>query len=199
MYRLFYDYHTIGDILMIVFNNQKQVTRVDKRVNSVALFCHDELIGINIFNISNTVRLKAKGMIINPAPAFIEVINHILINDGLEALPLEQESNFIVGQVLELIKSENEFFIAKVDISSRVIYALASNDSIIVNRLVVIALPGTILGNGKTAILQQIDNIYCEGHLCLKSELNIPLIEGKDEVYLLDEFAEIGQDFFAKE
>jgi len=198
MYRLFYDYHTIGDVLMIVFNNQKKADRIDKKGNTVAIYSHDELIGVNLFDISNIVRIKAQGMIHNPAPAFIEVINHVLVNDGLSPLPLQTDSGFIVGQILEVIEEENATPIAKIDLGSRVIYVKALKPSLPVNRLVVIALPGTILGNGQTVLLEETSGVFCEGQLCRKSELNIPFEKDNDDIYFLEQFMEIGQDFFCK-
>ena len=74
MYRLFYNYHTLGDVLMIVFNNQKRATHFDKRNDVTLIYSDFELIGINLFNISKIVRIKAQGMIVSPAKEFLEVI-----------------------------------------------------------------------------------------------------------------------------
>ncbi|MFA5421223.1 MAG: hypothetical protein WC344_00305 [Bacilli bacterium] len=200
MYRLFYDYHTIGDILMIVFNNQKQANRTERRNRTVAIYAGDEIIGANLLNISEIVRIKARGMIINPALEFIDVVNHILINDGLDPLPLQEGSGFVAGQIIEYIKSEDgAVTLAKIDIGSRVIYTRSPNDSSPLFSLVVIALPDTILFNGKTAAVEEIKGVYCEGHLCTYQDLNLANDKQRDDVYLIADFIEIGQDFYAKE
>ncbi|MFA7378370.1 MAG: DUF4479 domain-containing protein [Bacilli bacterium] len=200
MYRLFYNYHTIGDVLMILFGSQKKANKHEKRDNITLIFHDDELIGINIFAISEIVRIKAQGMIVNPASEFIDVINHILLNHGLSALAYQNESGFVVGQVIETIEGEEESGrIGKIDIGSRVIYVNLISSQVEVNTLVVIALAGTILGNGQSVEVEEHGDVFFEGKLCLKSDLNL-LNENEDDGYFfIDEFMEIGQDFFAKE
>lgn len=199
MYRLFYDYHAIGDVLMIVFDNKKKTTRIEKKDNCVALYNGEELIGVNILNISQIVRIKASGMILQPALEFIDVIDHILVNAGLESLPKQTSSGFVVAQILESIPDvDGKHSTVKIDLDRRVIYARANFPIIPLNAMVVVALPGTILFDGETVEVAQIDGVFFEGYLCSKKDIDHR--EGKpDELYLLEEFIEIGQDFFAKE
>ncbi|MDD4006168.1 MAG: DUF4479 domain-containing protein [Bacilli bacterium] len=200
MYRLFYNYHTIGDVLMILFDSQKKANKHEKRDNITLIFHDDELIGINIFAISEIVRIKAQGMIVNPASEFIDVINHILLNHGLSALAYQNESGFVVGQVIETIEGEEESGrIGKIDIGSRVIYVNLISSQVEVNTLVVIALAGTILGNGQSVEVEEHGDVFFEGKLCLKSDLNLLNGNEDDGYFFIDEFMEIGQDFFAKE
>ena len=200
MYRLFYNYHTLGDVLMIVFNNQKRATHFDKRNDVTLIYSDFELIGINLFNISKIVRIKAQGMIVSPAKEFLEVINHILKNEGLEPLSEQSESGFVVGQILELIECEDHpFKIAKVDIGSRVIYTNAENEEIAHYSMVVIALADTLLFNGETVVVETHNGMYFEGRICTYKDLNLESPKGDEKTYIIEEFMEIGQDFFAKE
>lgn len=200
MYRLFYNYHTLGDVLMIVFNNQKRATHLDKRNDVTLIYSDFELIGINLFNISKIVRIKAQGMIVSPAKEFLEVINHILKNEGLEPLSEQSESGFVVGQILELIECEDHpFKIAKVDIGSRVIYTKSENEEIALYSMVVIALADTLLFNGETVVVETHDGMYFEGRICTYKDLNLESPKGDEKTYIIEEFMEIGQDFFAKE
>ena len=200
MYRIFYNYHTIGDVLMIVFDSQKKANKHEKRDNLMLIYHDDELIGINLFDISEIVRIKARGMIVNPAQEFIDVINHILLNHDLPPLSYQNESGFVVGQVIEVITGEEDnVTIAKVDIGSRVIYADAGNAKLKVNSFMVIALAGTILANGQRVEVEKHDHTFFEGKLCLKSDLNLLGENEEDGYFFIDEFIEIGQDFFAKE
>jgi tRNA-binding protein len=200
MYRLFYNYHTLGDVLMIVLNNQKRATHLDKRNDVTLIYSDFELIGINLFNISKIVRIKAQGMIVSPAKEFLEVINHILKNEGLEPLSEQSESGFVVGQILELIECEDHpFKIAKVDIGSRVIYTKSENEEIAPYSMVVIALADTLLFNGETVVVETHDGMYFEGRICTYKDLNLESPKGDEKMYIIEEFMEIGQDFFAKE
>ena len=51
MYRIFYNHESVGDVLMIVFNNLVTPNKVVKDDNVTSLYKDDELIGINIFEI----------------------------------------------------------------------------------------------------------------------------------------------------
>ncbi len=62
-YALYYDYETIGDVLMIVINSQATPDRCEKKDNVSILYKNDELVGINIFDISKIIKIKAKGFI----------------------------------------------------------------------------------------------------------------------------------------
>ncbi|HBB05668.1 MAG TPA: hypothetical protein DCZ41_03685, partial [Firmicutes bacterium] len=66
MYRLFYNYPVSKDVLFVLIDPSKKVTKT-KRVEEVeALYNEDELIGYNIFDVSKTVKLNADGIIFLP-------------------------------------------------------------------------------------------------------------------------------------
>ena len=185
---------------MIVFNNQKRANRVEKKDGVALIYSDSELIGINLFNISKIVRIKAQGMIVNPAIEFLDVINHILINFGLHSLPEQPTSGFFVAQILEFIKGEdNDLQVAKIDIGSRAIYAKCDGFEIPQFSLVVIALPETILFNGELVVVEERDGMFFEGKICTYKDLNLEPPTGVDKPYIIEESMEIGQDFFAKE
>jgi hypothetical protein len=48
----FYNQKTIGDVLLILINNKAPMTRYEKHDDVTLIYSGDELIGINIFNIS---------------------------------------------------------------------------------------------------------------------------------------------------
>lgn len=185
---------------MIVFNNQKRATRIEKRDDATLIYNDSELIGINLFNISKIVRIKAQGMIVSPAKEFLEVINHVIKNIGLDPLPAQSSSGFIVGQVLEINKEEGkDYQVAKVDVGSRVIYAKCTGFALKQFSSVVIALPNTILFDGEVVAVEERDGMFFEGKICTHRNLNLESPVGVDEAYIVEEFLEIGQDFFARE
>jgi len=197
MYRLFYDYRAIGDILLIVFDNAKVANRIDKLSDAVVLYRDEDIIGINLFDISRIVRIKASGMIISPAKEFVDVINHVLLNDGLAPLPEVTSSGFVVGQVLETTASnERRKPLAKIDLGNRVIYTEIDADEPAKGSLVVIALAGTIMFDGSTITSSETDGVYSEGKLCSARDLSIIEEEKGDKIFSLDEQYHIGQDFF---
>jgi len=201
MYRLFYNYRTLGDVLMIIFDNESKATRIEKRNSSTVLYNDEKIIGINLFDISKIVRIKADGMILNPATEFIDVINHILLNDGLDPLLYLKDSGFIVGQVIEVIDDGDEsgLVLVKLDIGSRVIYAETQDKNLQPFSLVVVALPDVILFDGSTVKIIERNGIYCEGKICTNRDLNFDRDHDGEDIYLVEDNFNVGQDFFMEE
>ena len=101
-YALYYDYETIGDVLLVVIKPTVIPTKEVKINDVVALYNKDELIGINIFNISKVIKIKAKGLIPLINEDILNVINHILENANLEKLPIQIESGFRVAKIVDI-------------------------------------------------------------------------------------------------
>ena len=100
MYSLFYNKDLIGDVLMIVYNQGKIPNKSIKEENIVKIYSDDELIGINIFNISSIVKIHANGLIPLPANEFVDVINTLLAQHNLDKLEYKKESGFKIGKVI---------------------------------------------------------------------------------------------------
>lgn len=86
MYKIYYNRRAIGDVLIIVFNQEKIADKIVSFDDVTALYNNEKLIGINIFDFSRISRIFHEGEICDPAPEFIELINHILINANLSPL-----------------------------------------------------------------------------------------------------------------
>lgn len=89
MPRLFYNRAAIGDVLLIIYNNDLIPNKINKNGNVVSLYFDSELVGINIFDISKIIKIFHNGEIEDPTSNFIEIINHILINANLKPLEVK--------------------------------------------------------------------------------------------------------------
>ena len=85
MQKIYYSRETLGDILVITFS-EKEATSSDEKDGVVVLKNGDEIVGVNILNFSKIARIFHEGEIIDPAPEFIEFVNHILKNAKVERL-----------------------------------------------------------------------------------------------------------------
>ena len=104
MYTLFYNRKNIGDVLLINFNNDLEVTSFIKKDKITALYHDDKLIGYNIFDISKIVKIQYKGMIILPINPLIDVINSLLINEGFDKLDYSFESGYLIVEIKKINK-----------------------------------------------------------------------------------------------
>ncbi len=177
-YGLYYSYKGIGDVLIVIFKDEP-VTRSETKGRVTIIYHDEEIIGYNIFNVKDIIKIKSEGMIYLPSSTLIDVINTILINAGVRPLDYIDHSGYYTSKVV----GENELTLGDKIIS-------AKTDGLKINDIVVVAMPGAHLPNGE--IVKENDV-----HVCTYKDLGINIEE--DKILLLDDDMEIGKDFFSME
>jgi hypothetical protein len=66
MYRLFYNFKVIGDVLLLVLDPSMAPDHEESHGAITALYAGDQLIGVNFFDFSKIVKLHTEGMIVTP-------------------------------------------------------------------------------------------------------------------------------------
>lgn len=180
-YSLYYSYKNIGDVLLIVINNDEKTTKVENYNNVFLLFNNkDELIGINIFNISKLMKIKGEGQIYLPNKILIDVINNVLLKITGISLEYKNDSGYVIGEVVE-----NTNATIKVSTNEQIYEFINDHYSVSNNDKVVILKPNYYLNNGK--------KIQKNGHLCTEKDLSI---SDNDKLFTCYDKIEIGTDFF---
>ena len=181
-YALYYSYKGIGDVVIVMFEDKK-ATRYVKKGRVTVIYHDDEVIGYNIFDIKEILKIKSEGMIYLPSPALVEVLNTILINEGVEPLKIMENSGYFTAKVQQINGNYARLSLGDKEINASV------KDDIRVNDNVVIAIKGTHLYNGKV--------VEDEALVCTYKQLGISIED--DRILHLDEDVEIGKDFFSSE
>ncbi len=197
-YAIFYNYHTIGDVLLIISDLETKPNRVVKNGDVTSLYLDDKLIGINIFNISNVLKIKSNGLIVLPLKEMIDVINNILINANVETLEYKKESGFKVGKVLtcEEHPDSDHMHVLTVDIGSEVLDIVCGAPNVKEGQKVVVATLGTTMFDGKKIVPSSLRGIKSNGMLCSPRELHLEGAPNVRGILVLDDDAIIGEDFF---
>ena len=197
-YAIFYNYHTIGDVLLIISDLETKPNRVIKNGDVTSLYLDDKLIGINIFNISNVLKIKSNGLIVLPLKEMIDVINNILINANVETLEYKKESGFKVGKVLtcEEHPDSDHMHVLTVDIGSEVLDIVCGDPNVKEGQKVVVATLGTTMFDGKKIVPSSLRGIKSNGMLCSPRELHLEGAPNVRGILVLDDDATIGEDFF---
>ncbi len=197
-YAIFYNYHTIGDVLLIISDLETKPNRVIKNGDVTSLYLDDKLIGINIFNISNVLKIKSNGLIVLPLQKMIDVINNILINANVETLEYKKESGFKVGKVLtcEEHPDSDHMHVLTVDIGSEVLDIVCGAPNVKEGQKVVVATLGTTMFDGKKIVPSSLRGIKSNGMLCSPRELHLEGAPNVRGILVLDDDAIIGEDFF---
>lgn len=197
-YAIFYNYHTIGDVLLIISDLETKPNRVVKNGDVTSLYLDDKLIGINIFNISNVLKIKSNGLIVLPLKKMIDIINNILINANVETLEYKKESGFKVGKVLtcEEHPDSDHMHVLTVDIGSEVLDIVCGAPNVKEGQKVVVATVGTTMFDGKKIVPSSLRGIKSNGMLCSPRELHLEGAPNVRGILVLDDDAIIGEDFF---
>lgn len=197
---MYYNFETVGDVLLIVFDSYQKPDRIVKKDDVTVLYYNDKIIGINIFNISEIMKIKVNGLIPIVNQKMLDVINNILKNHGLDSLDYQKESGFKVAKIVECEEhpDSEHLHILKVDIGDKDLVDIvcgASNAR--VGLICVCATAYTFMPNGEQIIPSKLLGEQSNGMLCSGRELNLPGYENIHGLLELDNNHAIGSDFFA--
>lgn len=194
MYRLFYNYETNGDVLFVVISPEKKANKVVSKDNVTLIYDNDELIGINIFKISDIVKIKHSGAIFSPNKEFLKAINPLIVNAGEKPLPEEEESGYEIMTIRKLEEHPLEEKAKIVTLSSKdkTYQAVSFYPNLEEGMKVVVAKDNTILINGALFQKKLVRNIAADVSICSSDELGIG--EDKKNAFVPD--GNEGDDFF---
>src|SRR5574344_1497545 len=198
-YAIYYNYKTIGDVLLIIFDSNAKPDKIIKKDDVVSLYKNDTLIGINIFNISEIMKIKADGLIPVLNEKMFSVINNILKNHDVPELEYQAESGFKVAKILtcEEHPDSEHLHVLTVDIGEEKPLDIVCGASNAREGLIcVCATPLTFMPNGQQIIPSKLLGIQSNGMLCSGRELNLPGYENVHGLLELDAKYTIGSDFF---
>ena len=196
-YALHYSYKNIGDVIIVIFDNSKMPTRSETKGKVTAIYHEDELIGYNIFDVKEIVKIKNEGMIFLPSEGLISVINSILTNEGFESLEVKENSGYFTAEVADAIELDDSKLFVTAFLGNECANGIIKNAHLNAGDKIVVALTGTYLSTGEVVKNGNMDGTLLNAHICTNKDLGI--LEDEDKVLLLDKDVEIGKDFFSME
>ena len=199
-YALFYNYKTIGDVLLLVFKPLEIPDEVVKKDDVVILKKNSEIIGINIFNISKIMKIKVNGYIPIIEDKVLAVINHILENHDEKPLEKLNDSGFRVAKIVEIEEhpESEHLHICKVDVGHNdYLEIVCGAFNARKDLLCVCAMPFTFMPSGRQIVPGKLLGVESYGMLCSGRELGLEGYENKRGLLELKENYKVGTDFFS--
>ena len=199
-YGVFYNYKTIGDVLLIIFDQRENPDEVIKQDDVVVIKRNKKIIGINIFNISKIMKIKANGFIPLLDDKVLDVINHILENHNLPILEKQINSGFVVAKItnIEEHPDSDHLHVCNVDVGEdKELQIVCGAFNAKKDLICVCALPYAFMPSGKQIIPGKLLGIDSNGMLCSGRELSLDGYENKRGLLELDDTYKVGSDFFA--
>ena len=92
---LFFNYKALKDVLVIVIDNSKTPNRVVKSGDVVGLYEDDTLVGVNIFNSNNYLKLRVDGLVHTPNEPLIKLIKDVVSLELKEEVTLVSSLTYL--------------------------------------------------------------------------------------------------------
>ena len=187
---MYYSYKGIGDVLIIIFDNAKNSTKHLRKGRVEVIYHDDEIIGYNIFDVKEIIKIKSEGKIYLPSPQLIMVVNTILKNAGVPVLDEIKHSGYYTAEVVEISNG-----IATLSLGEEKVFSLLEKGKLNMGDKVVILKAGSQMSNGQNVCTSSKNGTIINAYICTNKEVGIK--EEGDEILLLDKDEEIGKDFFS--
>ncbi len=196
MYRFYYNHATGGDVLYCVINPSSYPDHVKKAGDVASLYHGSERVGINFLNISNTMKVKANGMIPMLSEPLLEVVNHMLINAGEEPLPPCESSYYEIAEVTSVEEHplDEKKKIVHLNLGAKNLDAVTRYSNVVPGSKIVVAIDHCLKADGTEFLAHTERNIPIDCEICSPKDLRLG---EEDKLAFLAE-GNPGEDFFAK-
>ena len=195
---LFYNYHLIGDVLLVDINNTLTPNHHETKDDVTVIYSNDTVVGINIFNISKIIKFKTEGRIVLPPDSLIDLINDKCAEFGIEKIDYVRETGFKIGRILSVEEhpESTKLHCLKVDVGSEVLDIVCGAVNVKENMKVVVATIGTVMMDGTVIQKGELLGEVSYGMCCSPRELGLNIEYPAHHLLEIDDTFDVGQDFF---
>lgn len=196
-----YNKEQVGDVLMVILQETKDVKRHVERRGKVARVVSEEngdTLAWNIFEASTLLDITGNGQVfLNQSD--IDRLNQELQKEGFDAtLEASETPVFCVGQILEMVAhpDSDHLNICQVKIADhKQVQIVAGAPNAAVGLKTIVALPGAMMPSGSLIFPGKLRGEDSFGMMCSPRELDLPNAPQKRGIIELDASAVVGESF----
>ncbi|HEP1364872.1 tRNA binding domain-containing protein [Streptococcus pyogenes] len=196
-----YNKEQVGDVLMVILQDAKDIKRQVERKGKVARVFAEEsgkTLAWNIFEASSLITIEGNGQIFLTDEDLAR-LNAELAKEGFsERLEPTVEPVFVVGQIVETVAhpDSDHLNICQVAIGEdQTVQIVAGAPNAALGLKTIVALPGAIMPNGSLIFPGKLRGEESYGMMCSPRELALPNAPQKRGIIELDESAVVGEAF----
>ncbi|HEP1459631.1 TPA: YtpR family tRNA-binding protein [Streptococcus pyogenes] len=196
-----YNKEQVGDVLMVILQDTKDIKRQVERKGKVARVFAEEsgkTLAWNIFEASSLITIEGNGQIFLTDEDLAR-LNAELAKEGFsERLEPTVEPVFVVGQIVETVAhpDSDHLNICQVAIGEdQTVQIVAGAPNAALGLKTIVALPGAIMPNGSLIFPGKLRGEESYGMMCSPRELALPNAPQKRGIIELDESAVVGEAF----
>lgn len=197
MWIAFYNKQGVGDVLMLTkgnFDKNHIDTESNSNVTLIKNGLTEELVSVNIFNISESFAIEGNGNIELTEEQLTQV--NILIKEAGFDLTIEMDNSpkFVVGHVesCEKLEGSDHLSLTQVNVGDSSLQIVCGASNIAQGQDVIVARHGAVLPSGSIIWNGQLRGTDSFGMICSTRELNLTDIEDLPGIWELDQTFEAG-------
>lgn len=195
-----YNKEHVGDVLMVILQDKKDIKRSVERKGKVARVFADETgqtLAWNIFEASTLFSLDGRGQIFLSDDE-LAILNAELAKEGFDD-QLEKTAGpvFVVGQIVEMVAhpDSDHLNICQVNVGEKRVQIVAGAPNAAVGLKTIVALPSAMMPSGSLIFPGKLRGEDSYGMMCSPRELGLPNAPQKRGIIELDDAAVVGQAF----
>lgn len=197
-----YNKEHVGDVLMVMMQETKDIKRSVERKGKVARIFADETgktLAWNIFDASSLLDIEGQGQVFL-SDQDVASLNAELAKEGFaEKLENTASPVFVVGQIVEMVAhpDSDHLNICQVNVGNKTVQIVAGAPNAAVGLKTIVALPDAMMPSGSLIFPGKLRGEDSFGMMCSPRELALPNAPQKRSIIELDESAVVGQAFDA--
>ena len=195
-----YNKEHVGDVLMVILQDKKELKRSVERKGKVARIYADETgqtLAWNIFEASSLVEITGNGQVFLTDEQ-VATLNAELAKEGfVDKLENTAYPVFVVGQIEEMQAhpDSDHLNICQVNVGDKRVQIVAGAPNAAVGLKTIVALPGAMMPSGSLIFPGQLRGEDSYGMMCSPRELALPNAPQVRGIIELDDAAQVGEAF----
>ena len=195
-----YNKEQVGDVLLVILEDTKDIKRSVERKGKVARVTADETgktLAWNIFEASSLIDIEGNGQVFL-SDQDVAILNEELAKEGFEQrLENTQGPVFVVGQIDEMVPhpDSDHLNICQVNIGDKKVQIVAGAPNASLGLKTIVALPGAMMPSGTLIFPGKLRGEDSYGMMCAPRELALPNAPQKRGIIELDDSAVVGEAF----
>ena len=195
-----YNKEHVGDVLMVILQDKKELKRSVERKGKVARIFADETgqtLAWNIFEVSSLVDIAGNGQVFLTDEQ-VATLNAELAKEGfVDKLENTAYPVFVVGQIEEMQAhpDSDHLNICQVNVGDKRVQIVAGAPNAAVGLKTIVALPGAMMPSGSLIFPGKLRGEDSYGMMCSPRELALPNAPQVRGIIELGDEAQVGEAF----
>ena len=195
-----YNKEHVGDVLMVILQEKKELKRSVERKGKVARIYADETgqtLAWNIFEASSLVELTGNGQVFLTDEQ-VAILNAELAKEGFaDKLEKTAVPVYLVGQIEEMQAhpDSDHLNICQVNVGEKRVQIVAGAPNAAVGLKTIVALPGAMMPSGSLIFPGKLRGEDSYGMMCSPRELALPNVPQVRGIIELGDAAQVGEAF----